>query len=121
MPGAGALHNSIAALVYELLRGFVRAHDPGLAFTDGVGYVLARAPDQVRIPDASFVSWERVPVEGVPEGFWPLAPDLAVEVVSPNDRAEIQKRPGYPGVYPYGRPACQTRPLAHSLAGSRRP
>lgn len=88
MPGAGALHNLIAALVYGLLRDFVRARDLGLVFTDGVGYIVGRGPDRVRIPDASFVSWERVPEGGVPEGFWPLAPDLAVEVVSPNDRAD---------------------------------
>lgn len=88
VPGAGALHNLIAALVFELLREFVHARDLGLACTDGVGYILGRAPDRVRIPDASFMSWERVSDEGVPEGFWPLAPDLAVEVVSPNDRAD---------------------------------
>ncbi len=83
MPGAGALHNLIAALVYELLRDFVRARDLGLVFTDGVACIVGRRPDRVRIPDASFVSWERVPEGGVPEGFWPLAPDLAAEVVSP--------------------------------------
>ena len=88
VPGAGALHNLIAALIYELLRDFVRARDLGLAFTDGVGYIVGRSPDRVRIPDASFVSWGQVPEGGVPEGFWPLVPDLAVEVVSPNDRAD---------------------------------
>ena len=56
--------------------------------SDGVVYLLDRRPDLVRIPDVSFVSWERVPERGVPEGFWPGAPDLAVEVVSSNDRAE---------------------------------
>ena len=88
VPGAGALHNLIAARVYELLRDFVRGRDLGLAFTDGVGYIVGRGPDRVRIPDASFVAWDHVPEEGVPEGFWPVAPNLAVEVVSPNDRAD---------------------------------
>lgn len=49
VPGAGALHNLIAALVFGLLRVFVRARDQGLAFTDGVGYVLGRGPDRVRV------------------------------------------------------------------------
>ena len=88
VPGAGALHGLIIELVVRLVGAFARERDLGLAFGDGVGYLLRRAPDVVRIPDASFVSWERVPAEGVPEGFWPGAPDLAVEVVSPGDRAD---------------------------------
>src|SRR3712207_4127885 len=41
-PGAGLLHSLIAAMVYELLRGFVRERDLGVVFTDGTGYVLRR-------------------------------------------------------------------------------
>jgi Uma2 family endonuclease len=88
VPGAGALHNLIAALVYRLIYDFVSGRDLGLVFTDGLAYVLGRNPDRVRIPDVSFVSRERIPAGGVPAGFWPGAPDLAVEVVSPNDLAE---------------------------------
>jgi Uma2 family endonuclease len=88
VPGAGALHGLIVAFIYDLIRDFVRGQDLRLVFGDGVGYVLGRDPDRLRIPDVSFISWERVPAEGAPEGFWPGAPDLAVEVVSPNDRAE---------------------------------
>lgn len=55
---------------------------------DGTGYVLSRDPDTLRIPDVSFVSAARLPGDEVPETFWPLAPDLAVEIVSPHDRAE---------------------------------
>lgn len=88
MPGAGALHGLIAFLVCKLLDAYVSEHDLGLVSADNTGYVLSRDPDVVRIPDVSFVSWERVPEEGVPEGYWPMAPDLAVEIVSPNDRAD---------------------------------
>ena len=42
----------------------------------------------MRIPDTSFVARERVPASGIPESFWTFAPDLAVEIVSPTDRAE---------------------------------
>jgi Uma2 family endonuclease len=38
-----------------------------------------------RLPDISFVSINRIPEEGDPEGIWQIAPDLAVEVISPND------------------------------------
>ena len=41
-----------------------------------------------RLPDVSFVAAARIPADGDPEGMWQLAPDLAVEVVSPNDLYE---------------------------------
>ncbi|HEU5423937.1 MAG TPA: Uma2 family endonuclease [Nitrolancea sp.] len=88
VPGAGALHNLIAALVYRLIYAAARGQNLGLVFTDGVGYILRRAPDVLRIPDVSFVARERIPAGGIPEGFWPGAPDLAVEIVSPNDLAQ---------------------------------
>lgn len=92
MPGASLIHNLIAALVYELIRDFVREHGLGLVFTDGASYVL-RHPNLMRIPDVSFVSWDRLPEEGLSEGYARFAPDLAVEVVSPHDRAiEVREK-----------------------------
>lgn len=88
VPGAGALHGLIAKLILKLVDAFVEERDLGLVFGDNLGYVLGRDPDTLRIPDASFVSWDRVPEGGVPDGYWPGAPDLAVEIVSPNDRAD---------------------------------
>jgi Uma2 family endonuclease len=87
LPGAGALHGLMVALLYELINTLARGRDLGLALPDGVGYLLRRDPDLIRIPDVSCVSWGRVPPEGVPERYWELAPDLAVEIVSPHDRA----------------------------------
>ena len=48
----------------------------------------AERPDNIRSPDVSFVAAGRFPDERWPVGFAPLAPDLAVEVLSPNDRPE---------------------------------
>ena len=87
LPGAGGLHNLIVGVVYGLLRSFVLQGRLGPVFSDGAGYLLRRDPDLLRIPDISFVSWDRLPGGRVPEGYMPAAPDLAVEVVSPNDRA----------------------------------
>lgn len=87
VPGAGARHGLIAGIIYRLLVAVASEHGRGYTFGDGVGYITSRNPDSVRIPDASFIAYERVPKEGVPQGFWPLAPDLAVEIVSPNDNA----------------------------------
>lgn len=88
MPGAGGLHGLIAALLVRGLGSFVDEARLGLVFTDATSYILRREPDLVRIPDASFVSWARIPPEGVPEGFISGAPDLAIEIVSPGDSAQ---------------------------------
>lgn len=88
VPGAGELHMAIVILLYKLLDRFVEDHDLGLVRPDGLAYVLRRGPDQVRIPDVSFVAWESVPEGEISESFWEGAPTLAVEVVSPNDRAD---------------------------------
>jgi Uma2 family endonuclease len=88
MPGAGVLHSVIAALIYRLIFAHAEERNLGMAFPDGLGYVLRHHPDIVRIPGASFVASGRIPEGDLPKGFWDLAPDLAVEVVSPNDMAD---------------------------------
>ena len=67
------------------LREFVRARKLGMVVVEA-GFCVARDPDTVRSPDVAFVRAERVPPGGV-RAFFDGAPDLAVEVISPNDRA----------------------------------
>ncbi len=83
---AGAEHGVIAQQLAEKLSQHVRAHRLGLVCAAETGFLLFRDPDTVRAPDVSFVSRERVAEVGIPQGYWPFAPDLAVEVVSPGDR-----------------------------------
>lgn len=40
------------------------------------------------MPDVSFVAAAHIPPEGDPVGIWTIAPDLAVEIISPNDLIE---------------------------------
>ena len=56
-------------------------------FAAETGFVLQRGPDTVRAPDVSFVSKERMTTDEIPAGFLEMAPDLAVEVVSPSETA----------------------------------
>jgi Uma2 family endonuclease len=49
------------------------------------GLLLATNPDTVLAPDAAFIHQERVAQIGNVTGFIPIAPDLAVEVISPYD------------------------------------
>ena len=67
------------------LRNFVVEHQLGWAFGSDAGYqCFADAPDKVRKPDASFVAQDKLP-NGPTDGHLRVAPDLAVEVASPND------------------------------------
>ncbi len=83
----GARHG-IIALKFGLLLGiWNREHNVGVIGGES-GFILARDPDVVRGPDVYFVRAERIPADGAPEAFWRLAPDLAIEVVSPTESAE---------------------------------
>ena len=88
MSPAGARHGQIGMMLGIFLGQYVLKHNLGRIYTSDTGYYLARDPDTVRAPDVSFVSCERIPLEGPPEGFWPFAPDLAVGIVSSSDTAE---------------------------------
>ncbi len=86
MPPTGMQHGQIAGLITQQLTAYVKSQNLGIVFTAEAGYRLAQHPDIVRAPDVSFIARERIPSEGVPTGYWPGAPDLAVEIVSPSDR-----------------------------------
>jgi Uma2 family endonuclease len=85
MPPAGSEHGAVAINIGVLVSQFVKTHSLGVVFGAETGFKLASDPDTVRAPDLAFVRRERIPQEGIPQGFWPGAPDLAVEVVSPSD------------------------------------
>lgn len=86
MEPPGAEHGRVAMVIGGLLFAHVRARALGTTFAAETGFQLASDPDTVRAPDAAFVCRERADAAGSPDGYWPGAPDLAVEVVSPNDR-----------------------------------
>ena len=74
----------IASELYARIREFVRQDDLGRAVADGAGFILFDDRAVVRSPDVAFISRDRLPT--IVEGFVPVAPDLAVEVLSPTDR-----------------------------------
>jgi len=90
----GAVESArISSRVVRRLGAYVEEHKLGETYVSEPGFVLSRAPDCVRAPDVAFVSAERLPAETALEGFFDGAPDLAVEVVSPTDRAgEIEAK-----------------------------
>lgn len=87
MSPAGFQHGKIALRIGRLLASYVEERGLGVVVGAETGFVLARDPDTVLAPDAAFVRAERLPPEGQQRGFLEAAPDLAVEVVLPADRA----------------------------------
>ncbi|MDQ3301723.1 MAG: Uma2 family endonuclease [Actinomycetota bacterium] len=85
MPPAGDEHGYIAGEVFAELRNHVKAGNLGRTYAAETGFVISRNPDTVLAPDAAFVNRERVEEVGQTGGYFPGAPDLAVEVLSPND------------------------------------
>jgi Uma2 family endonuclease len=83
----GGIHGIIAARLVRWLLEWIDAGAGGAAGVES-GFLLARDPDTVRAPDVAYVSAARIPAGGIPETFWNLAPDLAVEIVSPSETAE---------------------------------
>lgn len=83
----GGVHGIIAGLIVALLIQWSKQSGGGLVGVESC-FIVERNPDVVRSPDVYYVRPERVPEGGAPEGFWTIAPDLAVEVVSPHDTAE---------------------------------
>jgi Uma2 family endonuclease len=66
------------------LGAFVRDHRLGNVVA-GVGFLLAIDPDTVRAPSLAFLRRERLESTGIPEGYFPGAPDLAVEIIAPDE------------------------------------
>lgn len=85
MSPAGSRHAVLATQIAALLHAYTTSHRLGAVMTPG-GFKIASDPDTVREPDVAFVHKRRIPATGVPDGFWPGPPDLAVEIKSPGDR-----------------------------------
>ena len=81
---AGLRHGRIATELTAALALHVRANGFGRVYVES-GFKLAANPDTVRGPDIAFIGKARLP-EPEPVGFPALAPDLAVEILSPDDR-----------------------------------
>ena len=79
----GAMHSLAVTQSVMKIGAFVKARKLGKVFIR-TGFILATNPDTVRGPDVSFVSNARLSGDAS-DGYFTIAPDLAVEVVSPND------------------------------------
>jgi Uma2 family endonuclease len=90
MSPVGPGHGWVVGQMLVLLHQHVRPRNLGMVGPE-IGVTLRRNPDTVRAPDIAFLRRDRIP-EVLPKGFWKGPPDLAVEVLSPDDRPGEMRR-----------------------------
>jgi Uma2 family endonuclease len=86
MPPPEHPHGPIAFRIGLYVGQFISDHALGEALGE-MGFKLTSNPDTVLAPDFAFVTQERFREGKDTEGYWPGPPELAVEVLSPSDRA----------------------------------
>jgi Uma2 family endonuclease len=96
LPPMGVRSTWIASALFGFLFPHVRQHKLGHLVMEML-FILNREADTRRRPDVAFVSAERWPIDRETpwEGDWDVVPDLAIEVVSPNDTfAAVERKLG---------------------------
>lgn len=89
----GGRHGKVAGKILRRVGNHVEAAQVGETYAAETGFIVERNPDTVRGADVAFVRNERLTLITRPEKHIPFAPDLAVEVRSPNDRDdEIEEK-----------------------------
>lgn len=93
MTTAGGAHGVVAAAIFRALDRFVEENHLGMCFSDNTGFALPGIENTVRSPDAAFVRADRLPPDGIGAGWIALAPDLVVEILSPNEmQAQLDEK-----------------------------
>ncbi|MBX3080173.1 MAG: Uma2 family endonuclease [Anaerolineae bacterium] len=95
MPPSNPQNSHLAGLIITLLNNFVLPHNLGFVTVPDGGYQVA--PNKMYQPDVAYISRQRLPSLKNIGNVIPMAPDLAVEVVSPSEssRKVTRKAQGY--------------------------
>jgi len=84
-------HGFLEARISGFFLNFTGAGKLGRVFSDSTAFVLRENPDHSlrdsRAPDVAYVSYKRLPLDAVLKEFLHVAPNLAVEVISPSEKA----------------------------------
>lgn len=79
-------HGEVCAKATYLLSAFVIPRGMGRVVSNDSGIITERNPDTVRGADVAYYSYDRVPRGRLPGGYLTVAPELALEALSPDDR-----------------------------------
>jgi Uma2 family endonuclease len=87
------LSTVVSSTILAILRTYCKAQGLGQVF-DATAYYQCFGPDgkSARKPDVSFIARERLPATWLEDNYFVIPPDLAVEVISPNDTAPEVRR-----------------------------
>ena len=85
MAPAGYEHGRVTMNLSWRIMQHVRPRKLGVVLTAETGFIIKRDPDTVRAPDVAFITAARADAARALRGYFPGAPDLAVEVISPSD------------------------------------
>lgn len=91
----GGLHGKVASKILRRVGDYIEAAELGESYAAETGFIVEHDPDTVRGADVAFVCKARLSTITKPEKHIPFAPDLAIEVRSPNDRdVEVEEKIG---------------------------
>ena len=82
----GFIHGVVAQRIGRFIGNFANQHQLGEVTAAETGFILGEKT--YRGADSAFISNESLSEHGYPQGFFPTAPDIAIEVVSPNNTSE---------------------------------
>ncbi|MEM6528478.1 MAG: Uma2 family endonuclease [Chloroflexota bacterium] len=100
MSAASGRHHIVAGNIYRILEAYASLKGTGAVFFDGLHYLMFSSEAGLTdsfIPDTSLVLKRNIPAGWNIDKPHPGVPDLAVEVISPGDQADmvIQKARTY--------------------------
>ncbi len=84
----GAESILIATMIARIIGNYLASRNLGFVFVENLYRMTPSRKNNLRRPDVSFVALDRLPGGRIPRGIMSLAPDLAIEVVSPVDLVE---------------------------------
>lgn len=91
MPPSGEEHGAVTVNLTFFLTKFVRENDLGIVYGAETGFKLESDPDTVLAPDVAFIRREKV--GSLSKGYRSGPPDLAIEVISPNEtKSKIERK-----------------------------
>jgi Uma2 family endonuclease len=87
LPSPGLPHGVVSANAVRILGNYTFKRRKGYLASNDAGVILQRDPDTVRGPDVALYEGARS-FDELPRKYGEVPPRLAVEVLSPNDRAD---------------------------------
>jgi len=90
MSPASPTQGRYAARLVGALISYLEEHEQGEVYTAEPGFQLRTEPEQiVRAPDVAFLHRDKIPPPEQQTGFWPVAPDLVIEIISPSETSQM--------------------------------